>query len=80
MRAIIEKRGEDAMVRIPAMVLRAAGFSPGQTVDVCAERGRIVITPLGAHNYELADLVDRITPENCHAEVVFGRPVGREGL
>lgn len=80
MRAIIEKRGEDAMVRIPAEMLRAAGFLPGQALDIYAEDGRIVIAPAGGHGYALDDLLSRITLENRHAEADFGRPVGREGL
>ncbi|QKD88667.1 AbrB/MazE/SpoVT family DNA-binding domain-containing protein [Xanthomonas axonopodis] len=30
------------------------------------------------HDDELRELVDRITPDNRHLEVDFGRPVGRE--
>lgn len=30
------------------------------------------------HDDELRELVDGITPDNRHAEVDFGRPVGRE--
>lgn len=80
MRAIIRKSGNDASVRIPKAVLRSAGLSPGQTVDVRAERGRIVIAPAEAQGYALDDLLSGITPENRHAEVTFGDPVGRERL
>ena len=80
MRAIIEQREEDAMVRIPAAIFRAAGILPGQALDIHAEDGRIVIAPAGGHGYALDDLLARITPENRHAEADFGRPVGREGL
>lgn len=80
MRAIIEQRGADAMVPIPAAIFRAAGILPGQAVDLHAEDGRIVIAPRRAHGYALDDLLARITPENRHAEADFGRRVGREGL
>lgn len=80
MRAIMKKSGNGASVRIPKAVLRAVGLSPGQTVDVRAERGRIVIAPVESRGYQLADLLARITPENRHAEVTFGDPVGRERL
>ncbi|KAF0674889.1 AbrB/MazE/SpoVT family DNA-binding domain-containing protein [Profundibacterium mesophilum] len=80
MRAIMKKSGNGASVRIPRAVLRATGFSSGQSVEVRAERGRIVIAHVGAHGYALDDLLARITPENRHADVTFGHPVGRERL
>ncbi len=33
-----------------------------------------------SHNDELRDLVNRITPDNRHLEVDFGRPVGPGNL
>jgi antitoxin MazE len=79
MRATIRKFDNHAAVRIPATVLQAAGFLPGQAVDFHAEDGRIVVAPAGAHGYALNGLLARITPDNRHAEADFGRPVGREG-
>lgn len=49
-------------------------------MDARAEGARIVTATVGAHGYRLDDLLVRITPENCHAEAAFGRPVGREKL
>jgi antitoxin component of MazEF toxin-antitoxin module len=33
-----------------------------------------------ARRYAFRELMDRVTPENLHAEVGTGRPVGREAL
>jgi antitoxin MazE len=48
------------------------------SVDVREESGRIVIEPVPRKEYDLSELLKRITPENLHEEVDFGRPVGKE--
>ena len=80
MRVIVKKWGNSASIRIPAMVLKAARIEIGDVVDVREELGRIVVEPLQATSYDLADLLDRITPENLHEDVDFGPPIGRERL
>ena len=47
-------------------------------MDVREESGRIVIEPVPCKEYDLSELLKRITPENLHGEVDFGRPVGKE--
>ena len=47
-------------------------------MDVREESGRIVIEPLPRNEYDLTELLKKITPENLHDEVDFGRPVGKE--
>jgi antitoxin MazE len=80
MRVIVKKWGNSASIRIPATVLKAARIELNDPVDVREEQGRIVVEPLRPSSYDLADLLDRITPDNLHEEVDFGRPVGRERL
>ena len=76
MKAVVKKWGNSASIRIPASVLAAAGLTLDQPVDVREESGRIVIEPLTVVEYDLADLLAGITPENIHPEVDFGAPVG----
>jgi antitoxin MazE len=78
MRAVIKKWGNSASVRIPVAVLQAAHLDVNEPVNVREESGRIVIEPVRRKEYDLAELVKGITRENLHAEVVFGRPVGKE--
>ncbi|ARW11912.1 transcriptional regulator [Acetobacter pasteurianus NBRC 3299] len=80
MKAVVKKWGNSASIRIPASVLAAAGLKLDQPVDVREESGRIVIEPVTVVEYDLADLLAGITPENIHPEVDFGAPVGRELL
>ena len=44
-------------------------------MEMDAQSGRIV---LWKRNYDLADMVSRITPENVHPEVDMGPPRGHE--
>lgn len=80
MRVTVRKWGNSASVRIPAAIMKAANLRLDDAVDVREDAGRIVIDPVRPNDYDLDDLVARITPENVHAEVSFGPPVGREAL
>lgn len=80
MRAIVKKWGNSASVRIPAGVMEAVRLKLDDAVDVREEDGRIVIEPVRAGEYDLAQLLAGITPENLHAEVSFGPAVGQEAL
>ena len=80
MRAVVRKWGNSAAIRIPSNVLKAAKIEIGDPVDIREEQGRIVVEPLRPASYALADLVGKITRDNLHDEVDFGRPVGKERL
>ena len=80
MRTVVKKWGNSASVRIPAAIMQAAHLDLDETVDVHEESGRIVIEPVQRKEYDLAELVKRITRENLHDEADFGRPVGKEAL
>ncbi|WP_423211822.1 AbrB/MazE/SpoVT family DNA-binding domain-containing protein [Paracoccus yeei] len=80
MRAVVKKWGNSASVRIPASVMAAVGLRLDQAVEVREDNGRIVIEPITREEYDLADLLAGITPENIHDEVDFGAPVGNEAL
>jgi len=80
MRVNVKKWGNSASVRIPAAIMEAARLSLDDIVDVREESGRIVIEPVREKEYDLAQLLDGITPENLHAEVGFGPAVGKEAF
>ena len=78
MKARVKKWGNSASVRIPRAVLQAAKLRLEDSVDVREEAGRIVIEPLQRKEYSLSELLNKITSQNLHHEVEFGRPVGKE--
>ena len=80
MRVIVKKWGNSASVRIPSAVMQAAQLALDDAVDVREEGGCIVIQPLRSQEYNLAQLLSQITPDNLHDQVDFGAPVGKEVL
>ncbi|EHP44236.1 transcriptional regulator AbrB [Cupriavidus basilensis OR16] len=80
MRVIVKKWGNSASVRIPAAIMEAASLSLDETVDVREEDGRIVIEPIRHSEYDLAQLLAGITPDNLHDEASFGPAVGKEAF
>lgn len=80
MRVIVKKWGNSASVRIPVGIMEAARLGLDDPVDIREEGGRIVIEPIRTSESYLAHLLADITPQNLHAEVDFGVPVGKELL
>lgn len=80
MEVTIKRWGNSAAVRIPAAVFEAAKLTLDQTVEVRAENGRVVVEPVANQAFNIDKLLAGITPENVHAPVDFGTPVGREVL
>jgi antitoxin MazE len=75
---IVKKWGNSASVRIPPDIMEAVHLKVDEAVDVREEGGRIVIEPVRSSEYDLEQLLAAITPENQHAEVDFGGPVGKD--
>lgn len=73
--AHVGKWGSSLAVRIPRAVAEQCGVSEGSAMEMEVRSGRIVMRK---SSYDLADMVERITPENVHSEVDFGGPVGEE--
>jgi len=77
-RAQVKKWGDSAAVRIPASVMAVASLSINQWVEVREEGGRIIVEPLRAPLYDLAQLLEEMKPETFPEDVDFGPSVGRE--
>lgn len=78
MRVVVKKWGNSASVRIPAAIMAATRLNLDEAVDVREEEGCIVIKPVRPCEYDLAQLLAGITPENLHAEVNFSPVLGKE--
>ena len=80
MRVTVKKWGNSASVRIPAAIMDAAKLELDTVVDMREEHGQIIIAPIKAQEYDLTQLLDAMTPDNLHAGVDFGAPVGKEAF
>jgi antitoxin MazE len=64
-------------LRLPKAVAAEARIGEGDTVEVSARDGEIVVRA-ARPAYSLNELVDKITPRNRHCETGWGKPTGRE--
>ena len=78
--AKIAQWGNSIGVRIPKDLAKKAGISVDSTVEIDEVDDGIIIKPVGKREYSLKELVRRISSQNRHSEVDFGRPVGKELL
>ena len=80
METVIRKWGNSPALRLPSLALKEAALALDQRVTVTVTHGRIVIEPSEHVAYDLDDLLAGITRRNAHAEVSFGKPVGKEAF
>ena len=77
MEARAVKIGNSLAFRIPKTIADRCGLVESSSVDITLRGEEIIIKPI-RKRYQLADLLAGITPENLHAEVGRGGPMGQE--
>lgn len=78
MRATIQRWGNSLAVRIPKAFAADTHLSDGTPVELSLARGALVVRPVPPAALTLGALLRSVTPENVHAAVETGPPVGRE--
>ncbi len=78
MRLQAKMGGDDSAVCIPPSVMALAGLRHDQIVDVRAESGKIVISPVTAPKYDLDQMFALMTPDTFPDNLDFGPPKGLE--
>jgi antitoxin MazE len=78
MKTTVKKWGNSAAVRIPSAIMEAADIRLEDLVDVSEEEGKIIVKRVQSKNYDLDDLVNRITVQNLHEPVDLGSSQGKE--
>jgi antitoxin component of MazEF toxin-antitoxin module len=58
-------------------MIEAARFKPGDELELRLRDRTILVQPAPGKP-TLAQLLDAITPENCHPPTDWGRPAGKE--
>ena len=74
----VQKWGNSYALRIPKALAEELQFTLESAVELHIENGKLIIEPVGKTEYTLDQLLAGITPENMHAEVDWGEPVGLE--
>ena len=78
MRASVQKWGNSLAVRIPKALAVESKLKQGCSVELSSEDGKIVLVPQRRRKYSLKKLLGVVNRRNLHAELDFGKPVGRE--
>jgi len=73
--ARIFKAGNSLAIRIPTAIAKRIALEDGTVVEMAVDDGMIYVRK--APSRALADLIERITPENLHA-AFFEEPAGAE--
>lgn len=73
----LSKWGSSLAVRIPKAILEAAQWKAGDELEIELQNRTLVIQP-AASKPTLQELLDGVTPENCHPATDWGAPVGKE--
>ena len=66
------------VIQLPEELLAVSKFKVGDTVNVYARNGKLVIAAPSEPYYTTAELLAGITDENIHPEIDWGPPVGKE--
>jgi antitoxin MazE len=74
----VQKWGNSLGLRIPRSFAADARVGPGSVVDISLVRGGLLVRAARLRRYRLDELLKAINRRNLHAEVNFGRSVGRE--
>lgn len=77
--AQVARWGDSLALRIPHALAQTLAVEEGKSVELTIEDGRLVVCPIDEKPaYRLEELLAGLTPENLHAEVDHGAPVGNE--
>ncbi len=74
----IKKWGNSLALRLPKKTVDFLELKEGSFVGFKYDKNQIVIKPQKEKEYTLDELLAKVTPENIHEEIDFGRPVGKE--
>ena len=71
----VAKWGASLAVRIPKAIAEQWGVSEGSRIELIPRGEQVVIRK---KRYDLAEMLEKVTPGNLHSEVDMGPPAGRE--
>ncbi len=74
----VQKWGNSLALRIPRVFAESAKLKDNTVVEISLVGEKIVIVLARPPKPNLKTLLSKITPDNIHAEIDFGAPVGNE--
>lgn len=77
MKTTVQKWGNSLAIRIPRNMSDDTNISEGSSINLLLENGKIIISKAETE-LSLKDLLNNITDENVHSEIVTGDSIGGE--
>lgn len=74
----VQKWGNSLAVRLPKKVTDGIGLRQGSAVSIIFDEDLISIKPISKKKETLEQMVRKINKKNRHAEIDWGKPVGKE--
>ena len=74
----LSKWGHSLALRVPKAAVSSAGLKEGDKLSVTVDQDGALVIRAMRPKYDLEQLVAGITKKNRHAEVDWGKPVGKE--
>ena len=78
MKTKIQKWGNSLALRIPKPVADDLGLAQDSIVELTMTKRTLVVVPTAKPTLRLAELLEKVVPENIHGETDFGSPKGHE--
>lgn len=78
MQTRVQRWGNSLALRIPRVFAESAKLKDNTVVEISLVGEKIVIVLARPPKPNLKTLLSKITPDNIHAEIDFGAPVGNE--
>lgn len=75
----VQKWGNSLAVRIPKSFAAEIGIEQDSDVELSLHDGKLVLVPIAPQPLTLQALLQAVTDQNLHAEVVTGTTLGNEG-
>ena len=78
MKVEVRKWGNSLALRIPKPFAEEVAVREGTVVNLSVSEGAIVVVPLKRRKQSLRQLLQKVRKTNRHAELDYGKRVGRE--
>ena len=74
----IQKWGNSLGIRLPSVFTKELKLKENSAVEIKVADKKIVIEPVEIVQYDLDDLLSKVSEENIHKEVFIDGPEGKE--
>ncbi len=78
MKLTVKKWGNSLAIRIPKEIAALSSIHMDTRVEVEVADRMLILRPIEEHPLKLSELLEKITPQNLHKELVTGEPQGNE--